>query len=147
EALERGDGLAVDSDRACFDVRNIGLCISERRAHTKAEEGECESDRSEIFQEQASTSMGARVTAARHRRFVGVRLFLKQLDELFGHRSGKLGSISNGDGSPIVTGDVMPDTDGDEFNRRVALDLVNDLAKMLLQIAAGIDRERRVVDR
>jgi len=86
--------------------------------------------------------MGARVSPARRERLTGVRFFLKQLDELFGHRASKLGSVRNRHGALVVACHVVTDAYGNEFDRRMRFDLVDDLAEMLLEIASGVDRKR-----
>ena len=41
----------------------------------------------------------------------------------------------------------MADADGDQLDRRAVLDLLDDVAQVLLEIVAGIYRQRRIVDR
>src|SRR6202165_4864268 len=41
----------------------------------------------------------------------------------------------------------MTDADRDQFDRRAGLDLLYDMAQMPLEVIAGIDRQRRIVDR
>jgi len=41
----------------------------------------------------------------------------------------------------------MADADGDELDRRTGLDLLDHVAQVALKIVAGIDRQRRIVDR
>jgi hypothetical protein len=47
----------------------------------------------------------------------------------------------------MITGYIMADADSDQLRRRAGLDLVDGKTQVPLQIVAGIDRERRVVDR
>ena len=55
--------------------------------------------------------------------------------------------IDEGDGAAIVARDVVADADRDQLHRRVALDLADHLAQVALEIVAGIDRKRRIIDR
>ena len=41
----------------------------------------------------------------------------------------------------------MADADGDQFHRRAGLDLLDHLPQMTLEVATGVDRQRRIVDR
>ena len=41
----------------------------------------------------------------------------------------------------------MPDADGDQLDRRACFDVLDDLAQMTLKIIAGVDRQRRIVNR
>src|SRR5215831_15260427 len=74
-------------------------------------------------------------------------VFDEQLGELFGHDAAELLGIDDGDGAPIVARHVMADADGDQFDRGAGLDILDHPAQMALEIVAGIDRQRRIVDR
>lgn len=80
--------------------------------------------------------MGAGVAAATGGSFVGFMLLFKKLDEFFCHRTSKLRSIGNGDGALVVARYVVANADGNQFDRRVIFDLVNDLAQVLFEVAA-----------
>src|SRR5690606_25948741 len=75
------------------------------------------------------------------------RVLLEQLDQLVGHGAGQLARIGDGDRAAVVAGHVVTDADGDQLDWRTGLDLVDDLTQVLLQVAAGIHRKGRVVDR
>ena len=55
--------------------------------------------------------------------------------------------IDDGDGAAVIARHVVADADGDQFDRRARFDLLNHPAQVALEIVAGVDRERRVVDR
>src|SRR6266581_7461104 len=86
-------------------------------------------------------------SAARLARGLFRRVLLEQLGKLLGHHAAELLGIHDRDGTAIIARDVMTDADRDQLDRRTRLDLLDHPAQMLLQIVAGIDRERRVVDR
>ena len=75
------------------------------------------------------------------------RLVLEKLRKLFRHRTAELFGIHDGDGAAIVARDVVADADGDEFDRRLRLDLFDHAPQVLFEIVARIDGEGRVVDR
>src|ERR1700722_5328172 len=70
----------------------------------------------------------------------------EQLCELFGDGGAEVFGIYDSDGAAIVTRNVMTDADRDQFDRRAGLDLLDDMAQMPLEVIAGIDRQRRIVD-
>ena len=88
-----------------------------------------------------------RVSAASARRSSGGGVLLEQLGELLGHRAAELLGIDDGDGAAIIARHVVADADGDQLDRRARLDLLDHPAQMALEIIAGIDRQRRIVDR
>jgi hypothetical protein len=55
--------------------------------------------------------------------------------------------VDDGDGAAVVARHVVADADGDQLDRRAGLDLVDDVAQVPLEIVAGVDRQRRIVDR
>src|SRR5580704_11165136 len=71
----------------------------------------------------------------------------EQLGELLGDGAAEFLGVDNGDRAAIIARDVVADTDRDQLNRRAGLDFLDDVAQMALQIVAGIDRQRGVVDR
>src|ERR1700730_13296571 len=71
----------------------------------------------------------------------------EQLGELFGDGAAEFLGIDDGDRATIIARDVVTDADRDQFDRRTGLDFLDDVAQMALQVIAGIDRQRRVVDR
>jgi hypothetical protein len=76
-----------------------------------------------------------------------LRLFLvEQRGQLLHHRAQLVG-VDDGDGAAVVARDVVADADGDELDRRARLDPVDDVAQMALEVVAGIDRQRQIVDR
>ena len=86
---------------------------------------------------------GLRRARRRRRR----RVLLEQLDQLVGHGAGELGGVGDGDGAAVVARHVVADADGDQLDRGARLDLLDHLAQMPLQVAAGVHRQRRIVDR
>src|SRR3984893_13707910 len=75
-------------------------------------------------------------------------LFLvEQRGELLHHRAAQLVGVDDSDGAAVVARNVMADADGYELDRRARLDPVDDVAQMALEVVAGIDRQRRIVDR
>src|SRR5690348_14303142 len=71
----------------------------------------------------------------------------EQLGELFGDRAAEFLGIDDGHRAAIVARHVMADADRDQLDRRAGLDFLDDVAQMALQIIAGIDRQRGIVDR
>ena len=88
-----------------------------------------------------------RLRRARRARLFGGSVFLEQLGELLGHGAAEFLGIDDGDGAAIVARHVMADADGDQFDRRAGLDLLDHPAQMAFEIIAGIDRQRGIVDR
>src|SRR6202011_4581900 len=78
------------------------------------------------------------------RRAVGLA---EQFGKLLGDGAAELFGVDNRDGAAVVAGDVVADADRDQFDRRAGLDFLDDVAQMALQIIAGIDRQRGIVDR
>ena len=75
------------------------------------------------------------------------RVLVEQLGELVGHRAAELLGVDDGDGAAVVARHVVADADGDQLDRRAGLDLLDHPAQVALEIVAGIDRQRGVVDR
>ena len=98
---------------------------------------------------EAPAVVASRVEPARGRRVRGSTcgVLLEQFGELLGHGAAKLLGIDDGDGAAVVARHVVADADGDQLDRRARLDLLDDLAQMPLEIVAGIDRQRGIVDR
>src|ERR1700682_1522447 len=71
----------------------------------------------------------------------------EQLGELFGDGAAEFLGIDDGDGAAVITRDVVTAADRDQFDRRAGLDFLDDMAQMALQVIAGIDRQRRIIDR
>src|SRR2546430_4686801 len=71
----------------------------------------------------------------------------EQFGELFGDGAAELFGVDDGDGAAIVARDVVADADRDQLDWRAGLDLLDDVAQMALQVVAGIDRQRGIVDR
>src|SRR5580700_305322 len=82
--------------------------------------------------------------AGRRRRAMGLA---EQLGELFGDGAAEFLGIHDGDRAAIIARDVVADADRDQLDRRAGLDFLDDVAQMTLQVVAGIDRQRGVVDR
>src|SRR5665213_4273324 len=72
---------------------------------------------------------------------------VEQLGELFGDGAAEFFGIDDGDRTTIIACDIMADADRDQFDRRAGFDFLDNMAQMALQIIAGIDRQRGVVDR
>src|SRR5580700_11195568 len=73
--------------------------------------------------------------------------FAEQLGQLFGDRAAEFLGIHDGDRAAIVARDIVTDADRDQLDRRAGLDFLDDMAQVPLEIIAGIDRQRRIVDR
>src|SRR6266404_4921112 len=71
----------------------------------------------------------------------------EQFGELFGDGAAEFFGVDDGDGAAVVAGDVVADADRDQLNRRAGLDFLDDVAEMALQVIAGIDRQRGIIDR
>ena len=54
---------------------------------------------------------------------------------------GKLFRIDDRHRAAVIARDVMADADGDEFDRRAILDLLDHIAQMPFEIIAGVDRQ------
>src|SRR5688500_8073640 len=63
---------------------------------------------------------------------------VEQGGELLDHRPAKLLGIHDRDRPAIITGDVVTDADGDQFDRRAALDPADHLPKVTLEIGAAV---------
>src|SRR5947207_2690319 len=74
-------------------------------------------------------------------------ILIEQLGKLVGHGAAELLGVDDRDGALVIAGDVVADANGDELDRRAALDIGDDLPQVLFKIVAGIHRQRRVVDR
>src|SRR5258707_9632846 len=70
----------------------------------------------------------------------------EQFGELFGDGTAEFFGVDDGDRAAIIARDVVADADRDQFHRRAGFDFLDDVAQMALQIVAGIDRQRRVID-
>ncbi len=92
-----------------------------------------------------ATRRGARAWCGAGRSAAGI--LLEQFGELLGHGAAEFLGIDDGDGAAVIARDVMADADGDQFDRRAGLDLLDHPAQMPLEIIAGIDRQRGIVDR
>src|ERR1700687_5048491 len=114
----------------------------------------------------AASESPAAVDFRKRRRLIGTRILLgvqsapvaaaggrgpmglaEQLGELFGDGAAEFLGIDDGDGAAIIARDVVTDADRDQFDRRAGLDFRDDMAQMALQVIAGIDRQRRIIDR
>src|SRR6266851_9490582 len=71
----------------------------------------------------------------------------EQFRELFGDGAAEFFGVDDGDGAAVVARDVVADADRDHFDRRAGFDFLDDMAQMALQIIAGIDRQRGIIDR
>src|SRR5207244_5009427 len=71
----------------------------------------------------------------------------EEFGKLFGDGATELFGIDDGDRAAVVTRDIVTDADRDQFDRGAGLDLLDDVAQMPFQVIAGIDRQRRIVDR
>src|SRR6185503_11280378 len=76
----------------------------------------------------------------RRRRAALRRTFGEEIDQLFRHRAAELFGIENGDRAPIVTGNVVADTDRDELDRGLRLDLGDHLTQMLVEVVPRVHR-------
>ncbi len=90
------------------------------------------------------TNAGGVAGGSRRRGALGLA---EQFGELLGHGAAELLGIDDGDRTAVVARDVVADADGDQFDRRAGLDLLDDAAQVPLEIIAGIDRQRGIVDR
>ena len=72
---------------------------------------------------------------------------LEQLGELLDHRAAQLLRIHDRHRPAVIAGHVVADADRDQLDRRAALDPLDDLAQMALEIGAAIGRRGRIVDR
>jgi len=52
-------------------------------------------------------------------------MFLEQLGKLFGHDAAELLGVDDGDRAAVVARDVVADADGDQFDRRARLDILD----------------------
>src|SRR3954452_5293874 len=71
----------------------------------------------------------------------------EQLGEFLGDGAAEFLGIDDGDRAAIIAGDIVTDADRDQLDRRAGLDFLDDMAQMTLQVIAGIDRQRGVIDR
>src|SRR6185312_6078137 len=71
----------------------------------------------------------------------------EQIGEAFEHHAAQLLGVDDGDGAAVVAGDVVADADRGQLYLAGALDVVDHLAQVLFEVVAGVDRQRRVVDR
>src|SRR6187399_326686 len=71
----------------------------------------------------------------------------EQLGEFFGDGAAEFLGVDDRDRTAIVTRHVVSDADRDQFDRRAGFDLLDDVTQMPLEIIAGIDRQRGIIDR
>src|SRR5215212_555037 len=90
---------------------------------------------------------GMQSAALGSHRWRGTMGLAEQLGEFFGNRAAEFFGIHDGDRAAIVARDVVADTDRDQFDRRAGIDFLDDVAQVTLQVVAGIDRERGIIDR
>src|SRR5258706_625558 len=128
--------------------------------------GACVANCARAMPGSAANESPAAVNLRPRRRLMGTRMLLRvqpapvaargrdvsmslveQFGELFGDGAAELFGVDDGDGAAIVARDVVADADRDQFDRRAGLDLLDDVAQMALQVIAGIDRQRGIVDR
>src|ERR1051326_8425300 len=69
------------------------------------------------------------------------------LGESLQHDAAQLLGIDDRHGAPVIAGHVVADANRRQLDGPLALDLADDLAQMLFEIVAGIDRQRRIIDR
>ena len=74
-------------------------------------------------------------------------LFLEQRHQLIRHGAGEFAGVGYGDGPCVVACDVVADADGDQFDGRIGLDLVDDLPQMGFQIGTTVHGQCAVIDR
>ncbi len=72
---------------------------------------------------------------------------VEQLGQLLDHDAAEFLGVDDRHRAAVIARHVVADADGDQLDRRALLDLLDDPAQMPLEIIAGIDRERRIVDR
>ena len=131
---EKGAELAV-SDRQPLEIAD-GL-----RRHRDGPGWRGREHQKSEHPREAASSPGALLHGG-PRHGLGRGLFGEQFGQLFGHGAAQFLGIDDGDGALVVARHVMADADGDEFDGRALLDVVDHLAQMLLEIVAGVDRER-----
>src|SRR5215510_10217360 len=99
--------------------------------------------------EMTAKSSALAMSAVMVRRFVHVRpqrrRVVRSLTRRASAAAGVLG-IDDGDGAAVVACDVVTDADRDQLHRRAGLDILDHPAQVPLQIVAGIDRQRGIVD-
>src|SRR5581483_9360009 len=76
---------------------------------------------------------------------LGPAVLVEELRQALQHRAAELLGVDDGDGAPVIAGDVVADADRGELDGREFLDLLDHLTEVLLQIIAGIDRKRGIV--
>jgi hypothetical protein len=73
-------------------------------------------------------------------------ILIEQLGEFLDHGAAELLGVDDRDRATIVAGHVVADADGDQLDRRTLLDVLDDPTQVPLEVIAGIDGERGVVD-
>src|SRR5258705_11445721 len=100
--------------------------------------------RRRLIGERMPLGMQSPRPAGRGRNAVGLA---EQLGEFFGDGAAEFFGIDDGNRAAIVARNVVADSDRDQLHRRARLDFLDDMAQMPLEVVAGIDRQRGVVDR
>ena len=146
--VERGDRRRLDGDAASAPRRSASASASRQRGQRRAaQRARKPSEAADAAAAQPGGDHATRLPPRRRTRRLGGGVFLEQLGELLGHGAAELLGIDDGDGAAVVARHVVADADGDQLDRRARLDLLDDPAQMAFEIVAGIDRERRIVDR
>src|SRR6516225_5262577 len=147
-SIDTGDGT-ISSGKAGERVAICGQARSDAAMVESPTAADLRKRRREKAACSAAIGLIASLMQAPSRSVVGGRgpmSLAEEFGELFGDGAAELFGIDDGDGTTIVAGDVVTDADGDQLDRRTGLDLLDDMAQMPLQVVAGIDRQRRIVD-
>ena len=75
------------------------------------------------------------------------RRLLEQFRQLLGHDATQFLGIDDGHGAAVIARHVMADADGNQFDRRARLDVLDDAAQVAFEIIAGVHRKRGIIDR
>src|SRR3954468_25078471 len=86
----------------------------------------------------------SRATGRLRRRGVGLA---EQFGGFFSDGAAELFGVHDRHRAAIIARHVVADADRDQLDRRAGLDLLDDVAQVPLEVVAGIDRQRGIVDR
>src|SRR5215471_5187751 len=78
---------------------------------------------------------------------VGAAVFVEEFGQAFEHDPAQLLGVDDRHGAAVIAGHVMADADRGQLDLAGLLDVADHLAQVFFEIVAGVDRQRRIVDR
>src|SRR5581483_1289333 len=127
----------------------VAACASAKPGPDAAESPAADISRNRRRESLLLTSLRVQAARPRWRRSGrwGCMRLTEQLGELFSEGAAELLGIHDRDRAAIIARHIMTNADRDQLDRRARLDLLDDMAQVPLEIVAGIDRQRGIIDR